>query len=87
MWRRLPLRTADRGESQLWRARHQTVVDAEQLALQRAVHDVQRGHRALRGEQRAERTGVIDHRVDVGERVQPAQHVPPLVGGHPDLGW
>jgi hypothetical protein len=50
------------------------------------VHDVQRGNRALRGQQRAERTGVVDHHVNVGECVQPVEHVPPFVNGHSDLG-
>ena len=44
MRRRPPLRTADRDEPQLRRARHQPVIEAEQFGLQRPVHDVQRRH-------------------------------------------
>lgn len=30
---------------------------------------------------------MVDHHVNVHAGVQPTEHVPPLIGGHPDLGW
>ena len=51
------------------------------------MHDVQRGYRTLRGQQCAKQAGVADHRVNAAERVQPTEHVAPLVGSQPDLSW
>jgi hypothetical protein len=55
--------TGDRGELQRRCACHQAVVEAEQLALHRSVHDVQRRHWTPGGQQRVERLGVADDHV------------------------